>query len=101
MGEMMVRKQLYIPKEQDQALKRLARQRGTTESEVVRVALARETEMSISTVHDSERALGELIAFARSLRGRPELMQGKPFRWNRQELYEERENRWDKKQAGE
>ena len=94
MSEMMVRKQIYLPKRQNQVLKRLAKQRGVSEAEVLRQALEREAEMAAPVVRDSKTALDEIIAFARSLRDRPELMQGKPVRWNRQELYEERENRW-------
>jgi len=51
-------------------------------------------------VRDSKRALDEIIAFARSLREHSELMQGEPIRWNRQELYEERESRWFEKDEG-
>jgi len=101
MSEMMVRKQLYLPKRLNQFLKRAAKQRGVSESEVIRQALEREAEMSTPVIRDSKRTLEEIITFARSLRERPELMQGEPVRWNRQELYEERENRWFKKSKGE
>jgi len=97
MGEMMTRKQLYLPKRLNQFLKRAAKQRGVSESEVIRQALEREVEMTTPVVRDSKKVLDEIIAFARSLRERPELMLGEPVRWNRQELYEEREKRWFKK----
>jgi hypothetical protein len=97
MGDMMVRKQIYLPKRQNQLVKRLAKQRGISEAEVIRQALEREEQMSAPIVRDSKKAMDEIIAFARSMRKRPELMQGEPVRWNRQELYEERENRWVKK----
>lgn len=100
MGDMMVRKQIYLPKRQNQVLKRLAKQRGISEAEVIRQALDREAEMSAPVVRDSKKALDEMISFARSLRNRPDLMQGEPVRWNRQELYEERESRWLKKDEG-
>ena len=97
MGDTMVRKQIYLPRRQNQLIKRLAKQRGVSEAEVIRQALEREAEMSAPVVRDRKKALDEIITFARSLRERPELMQGEPARWNRQELYEERESRWFKK----
>jgi hypothetical protein len=100
MGEMMTRKQLYLPKRLNQFLKRAARQRGISESEVMRQALEREAEFSLPVVRNSRQALDEIIAFARSLRNLPELMQGEPLRWKRQELYAERENRWFKSHQG-
>jgi hypothetical protein len=100
MGDMMVRKQIYLPKRQNQLVKRLAKQRGISEAEVIRQALEREAEMAAPKVRDGKKALDEMIAFARSLREHPELMQGEPIRWNRQELYEERESRWSKKDEG-
>jgi thiamine pyrophosphate-dependent acetolactate synthase large subunit-like protein len=100
MSEMMTRKQLYLPKRLNQFLKRTAKQRGISEAEVIRQALEREVQISAPVVRDSKKALDEIIAFARSLRERPELMQGEPVRWNRQELYEERESRWFKKDEG-
>ena len=42
MSETMVRKQIYITKRQDALLKRLAKQRGVSEAEVIRQALERE-----------------------------------------------------------
>ena len=54
MGEVMIRKQLYLPKRLNQFLKRAARQRGISESEVIRQALEREAEISTPAVRDSE-----------------------------------------------
>jgi hypothetical protein len=85
----MTRKQLYVPKRLNQFLKRAARQRGISESEVMRQALEREVEVSTSVVQDSNGALEEIIAFARSLRTYPEKMQGSPFHWDRREMYAE------------
>ncbi len=96
MSEYMVRKQIYIPKQQDALLKRLAKQRGVSEAEVIRQALEREVEASDAESAARETALQKMIAFAHSLRERPEFQQGEPYKWNRQELYEERENRWFK-----
>ena len=92
MSEMMVRKQVYIPRKQNQLLKRLARQRGVSEAEVIRQALAREAEI-IAPANDSVKALARMLAFAEE-RKTQFAGQGEPFRWNREELYAEREKRW-------
>jgi len=96
MSEHMVRKQIYIPRRQNLLLQRLAKERGVSEAEVIRQALDREAVSGVPVSRDSKRAMDEIAAFARSLRDRPELMSGKPYQWNRAELYEERENRWFK-----
>jgi hypothetical protein len=96
MSEHMIRKQIYLPRRQSLTLKRLAKQRGISEAEVIRQALEREAELSMPVVHDSHKALEKIFAYAESLRKRPEFMQGKPYKFNRQELYEERESRWVK-----
>ncbi len=96
MSEMMVRKQIYLPRKQNLLLKRLAKQRGVSEAEIVRQALEREAEVAAPVMRDSKKALDEIIAFARSLRERPELMEGEPYKFNREEIYAERESRWDR-----
>ena len=101
MSEHMVRKQIYLPKQQNQLLKRLAKQRGVSQTEVIRQALEREAEMSSPMVaRDSKKALDEIFAYVESLRNRPEFMQGKPYKFNRQEIYAEREGRWLKDNKG-
>ena len=40
MGDVMVRKQIYLPRRQNQLVKRLAKQRGVSEAEVIRQALS-------------------------------------------------------------
>ena len=94
MHESMVRKQIYLSRRQNLLLKRLAKQRGLSEAEIIRQALEHIEQSPMPIPKDSRRAIEETIAYARSLRQRPELMQGEPYRWNRQELYEERESRW-------
>ena len=93
----MVRKQVYIHKRQQALLKRLSSLRGMSESEIIRNAIDREVENRNNThpLGNSHNALQESIAFALSLRERP--ITGEPFRWNREEIYEERENRWVKR----
>lgn len=94
MSEWMVRKQIYLPQRQNLMLKRLAKERGVSEAEVIRQALDREAQSAAPVVRDSKKALEEIFAIAEALSARPELSQGKPVRWKREELYEERENRW-------
>jgi hypothetical protein len=94
MSEMMVRKQIYLRRQQNLLLKRLAKERGVSEAEVIRQALEREAQSSAPFVRDSNKALQEIFAIAETLSTRPELMQGEPVRWKREELYREREDRW-------
>ncbi len=100
MSEHMIRKQVYLHRRQNLTLKRLAKQRGISEAEVIRQALERETELSVSAVKDSRQALNNIIVYARSLRNRPDLLRGKPYKFNREELYKEREKRWFKPKRG-
>lgn len=94
-SEMMVRKQIYLPRRQNQMLKRLAKQRGVSEAEIIRQALEREAEMTAPLSRDSRKALDAMTQFARSLRERPELMKGTPYQFIREEIYTEREDRWE------
>ena len=94
MSEMMVRKQIYLPRRQNLLLKRLAKERGISEAEVIRQALDREAQSTAPLVRDSKKALDEIFAFAEALSTRPELAQGRSVRWKREELYKEREDRW-------
>lgn len=100
MSEHMVRKQVYLRQRQNLTLKRLAKQRGISEAEVIRQALEREAELSVSKVKGSKQALDNIIRYARSLRDRSKLLRGKPYTFEREELYDERENRWVKPKRG-
>jgi hypothetical protein len=84
----MVRKQIYIYKWQDAQLKRISEAQGVSEAEIIRRALewglgpgAEDTSLS------EESALDQFIKLARSNRKGP----GQPYKWNRQDAYEERE----------
>ena len=102
MSEHMVRKQIYIPRRQDTLLKKLAKQRGVSEAEVIRRALEREVQAPTPTTpRDSKKALDEIFAFVETLKNRPEFMAGEPYKFNREELYEERESRWFIRDEGE
>ena len=100
MSEYMIRKQIYLRRQQNLTLKRLAKQRGISEAEVIRQALEREAELSVTGVKNRGDALNRIVVYARSLRKRPELLRGKPYKFNRAEMYEERQNRWTKSGKG-
>jgi len=89
----MVRKQIYIHQRQVNLLKRLARQRGVSEAEVIRQAIDREAIAEpVSIPEDSHAALLETLALVKERKALG--ITGEPYQWDRQELYEERENRW-------
>ena len=96
----MVRKQVYIHKRQQALLKRLSKLRGMSESEIIRNAIEREASITAAQApFDSRKALDEIFQFALSLRDRG--VTGEPYKWNREELYAERENRWINRRADE
>jgi hypothetical protein len=88
MGEMMVRKQIYIHRKQNLLLKRLAKQRGVSEAEVIRQALENNEKALNQPVRKSAAEWDEILHFVRERQAKY-AGQGKPVRWNRQELYEE------------
>lgn len=92
----MVRKQVYIEKRQDEALKRAARRRGVTEAELVREALdLRSRDSRVVVAPDREAWLSFERFVLRELKKKGPL----PARgrsWSRDELYEDRIGRWTK-----
>ena len=90
MGETMVRKQIYLPKRQNQLIKRLAKQRGISEAEVIRQALEHDEKTFTYPVGESAGGWDDILCFVKE-RQALYAGQGKPVRWNRQELYEEPE----------
>lgn len=89
----MIRKQIYISRRQEELLKRLSQARGVTEAEIVRSAIDRQLygdSTPLGPAQTQPSALKDFIQLARTRRER----MGEPARWNREELYEERENRW-------
>ncbi len=90
MGDMMVRKQIYLPQKQNQKIKRLAKQRGVSEAEVIRGAVEREPEITTYPVRENVEGWQEILRFVKE-RQAAYAGQGKPVHWNRQELYEEPE----------
>ncbi len=90
----MIRKQLYITREQDRALKKYAREQGASEAEVVREALDRHLWPEADPVLPAHRrkALEELLAANEEIAKHHRFPKG--YRFNREELYAEREGRW-------
>lgn len=87
----MIRKQFHITRLQDLALKRRARSLGISEAEVVRQALDRALGEEISRpLSPDRRALEKLLAESRRIAGGRRVTGG---RFDRAEVYEERETR--------
>ena len=83
----MIRKQLYITREQDHALKRQARALGVSEAELVRRALdAAAREDARRPLPGPDDPLAELLANTRRLASRSRLPAG--YRFDRDDLYE-------------
>ena len=89
----MVRKQIYIDRRHNALLKRLARARQVSEAEIIRQALEHEVLVKrIPAFQPDPEAWADvlrLIAERRALG-----VTGEPYRFNRDEIYEEREARW-------
>ena len=87
----MVRKQIYITKDQDATLKRVAAERGQTEAEVVRACLEGLTSGDEEPAAERIRVLDE---FMERMRHRAELYHDVPPMnergWTRDEIYEDR-----------
>lgn len=93
MPTQMVRKQIYIQKRQDALLKRLSRARGLSQAEIIRQAIEREVAGGPAQPGAVDHsAWHELVAF---LETRQQAASGsQPYRWDREEIYTERESRW-------
>lgn len=86
----MVRKQVYIEEEHDARLKRCARERGVTESQLIREGIERVTGTHAAAYRDRQ-AWQDALAFMRErqrLVGKVPHQEGRG--WTREELYEER-----------
>ena len=89
----MVRKTIYITPRQAELLKHLAQLRGVSEAEIIREAIDHEVERLEPAAAQGE--LSEIEKFSELAKEhRLEGINGEPYKWNRQELYDERENRW-------
>ena len=93
MATRMVRKQFYIQKRQDALLKRLSQARGLSEAEIIRQAIEREA--AGTPAQPVLTVLSGIDDFTRlALSKRSQGTGAEPYRWNREEIYAERENRW-------
>ncbi len=93
MTTQMVRKQIYINKRQNTLLKRLSQARGVSEAEIVRQAI--DHEISGGAMHTPAPAQSDIDQFIElALKRRSMKIQGEPYHWNREEIYDERESRW-------
>lgn len=98
-GQAKIRKQFYITPEQERALKERARAEGMPEAEIVREAINHYLSYrGNSPVFDDRRRMAEeLIEGNRRLAKHLRFPEG--YKFNREELYAEREERWVKKQS--
>lgn len=91
----MLRKQIYVQKHQQVFLRRLAKERGVSEAELIRDALDRHLGMSAPRPFIPDPAAWEEIL--RLVESRRALAStGKPYRWRREDAYEERMSRFDR-----
>jgi hypothetical protein len=89
----MVRKQFYIHKRQQILLRQLSQARGVSEAEIVRQAIEREAAGESARPPLPDRAAwDEVVRFVESHRALGS--DSEPYRWNRQDAYEERESRF-------
>ena len=100
MSTYMVRKQIYIHQRQNALLKRLSQARGVSEAEIIRQAIERETAGAPAQPALLDRAAWqELVAFLEARQSTSGAH--KPYHWNRDEIYTERESRWVRDQEEE
>jgi hypothetical protein len=95
--EQMIRKQIYILRRQQTLLKRAAKKRGVSEAEIIRRALDRELSASAALPLPSEIDPFEKAMLFIQERRAQVTPSGKPYRWRREDAYEERMNRLDRK----
>lgn len=92
----MVRKQVYIQKDQEARLKKMAELAGLSEAEIIRRAL--ENEMRQSSAYRppyDDEVMRRLLAFWEELDKRAPVAP-RSRNWTREELYEDRMKRYDR-----
>jgi hypothetical protein len=95
----MIRKQFYIHKRQQALLRKMSEARGISEAEIVRQAIEREASgESFRPPLPDRSAWEEIMRFVESRKALGS--EGEPYRWNRQDAYEERESRFTHPKAG-
>lgn len=89
----MVRKQFYISRWQNALLKRLSQARGLSEAEIIRQAIEKEVAgEAVPSTWSTLNAMDDFTRLALSKRGTGK--KGEPYRWDRAEIYADREGRW-------
>lgn len=92
----MVRKQIYIRKQQEESLKRISEARGLSEAEIVRQAIDREIGGAVkrSLIHDRS-AWEAILEYLEKRKAAAEA--GEAYQWRREDAYEERMAHLDRK----
>ena len=88
----MVRKQVYLKARQIRAIQKRADVLGVSESELIRRAIDNELRGSFTGFFPDPEAKEGLRKFL--LTYQPALLEGSPYRFNREEIYEERLGRY-------
>jgi hypothetical protein len=95
----MVRKQIYIEERHERLLKRISKARGVSEAELIRQAIERETVGGKPLLLAPDQAAwDEILRFVKN-RKSPRF-NGRPYRWNRLDAYEDRERRSSRRAKG-
>ena len=89
----MVRKQVYIQRQQEAALKRLSKSRGLSEAELIRQAIDRQAGSVAAPFVSDAGAWEEAHTFMLALRDCAAVT-GQPRDWRREDLYEDRVGRY-------
>lgn len=94
----MVRKQIYIQKSQEERLKRVAKARGVSEAEIIRRALENELKRAGYRLAYDNDAMKRLYKLMRDQDKRPPVPRKKRD-WTREDLYEDRMKRYDRRSS--
>jgi hypothetical protein len=89
-----VRRQIYLGQEQDARLRREAKTQGISTSELIRNRLDTPA-ISTFRARPNPDALKKVFEFIEKRKALGQT--GKPWRWNREEIYEERLSRYGKR----
>ncbi len=93
-----VRVQIYLEKRQQRSLRRQAKAQGISMAEAIRRAIDASPPLSPQGGTDPS-AIKSFLAAAKAYAEKAKDMEQKPWRWNRDELYEERMARYDKRSS--
>jgi hypothetical protein len=92
----MVRKQIYIQRQQQAILRRLARALRVSEAELIRQALDHQVRAGSRLAQPDPEAWEQAHRFMTALRARGPLS-GRARTWTRDELYEDRVSRYPRR----